>query len=212
VASILAAGKTKDMTKALGHDSSDSYYFRCPICDKKCQCAVHRKKHEDEAAAKGDGGGGSSGGASVGGPSSAADLEKFAKEAGIPVSEVAGLMNDSATRNKGKPKPTAEVKKVQKPAPEKKPVTKKPTPKKDPAAPKEKISTTTKDKVPKENTKQKASKAKITPMDPSQTNTLKLVPVSGPPQPLIRKPKHVNDPDFEWIAISYPLNIISARL
>jgi hypothetical protein len=202
VASILAAGKTKDMTKALGHDSSDSYYFRCPICDKKCQCAVHRKK-QDEAAAKGDGGGGSGGG-----QSSAADLEKFAKEAGIPVSEVAGLMNDSATRNKGKPKPV-DVKKVQEPAPEKKQVTKKPNPKKDPAAPKEK--TTTKDKMPKAP---KPSKAKdAAPLVPHQTNTLKLVPVPpGPPLPLIRKPRHVDDPNFEWIAISYPLNIISARL
>jgi len=197
---IQAEGKVKDFTKVLGHDASESYYFKCPVCEQKCSCYQHRKKVQDGEA----------------------DLQAFAKEAGVPVAEVTGIMNGPATGDQGKvkgpPKKEKEVKPKENKEKDAKPKEKKEKESK-PKEPKEKE---LKEKKPKEKKpaaekKEKAPKElkpkeKKPAIDPTMMTTIRLPLITGPPKPLIRKPKHVDDPNFEFLAISHPLNIINARL
>jgi len=198
---IHAAGKPKDFTKALGHDSSEAYFFRCPVCEKQCQCYLHRPKDAvtpvTGAAAK-----------------STANLEAFAKEAGLQPSEVAGMMNDTPTRNKGKAKEKEPVKEKEKGAPKLEPAKKKAKAKvkeetKAKAETKEPKKATTKEPK-KAAAKKEEAKAKKEVVKPD--STLKLAAVSGPVPPVIKKPKNVEDPNFEFLAISHPLPVIELRL
>lgn len=126
-------------------------------------------------------------------------------------------MNDSSTRNKGKASKAAlKNKEVNQPADKK---TKKekhdPLPKKT----KEKKKAAEKDKPAKEpKTKsRKDVKPAVGGEGMPLTKKTALLPppslaANGPLISLPLKPKSVEDPNFEFIAISYPLNIIEARL
>ncbi|KAF8539467.1 hypothetical protein BDD12DRAFT_837908 [Trichophaea hybrida] len=174
---IKAKGKVKDLTQVLGHDASDSYYFKCPVCENKCMCYQHRKKEPEGQEA---------------------GLQAFAKEAGVPVAEVTEIMNGSMDA------PPKEVKPKEVKPKEVKPKEKKPKETK-PKEPKEKKPKEKKEKAPKE-------KKPAPTVDPAMMTTIRLPLATGSLKPLIRKPKHVDDPNFEFIAISHPLNIVQARL
>lgn len=182
-------------------------------------------------------------------------MEEFARDAGVPVAQIAGIMNDSSTRNKGKaakaggavlenkevnqpaastattpvtdkktkkekhyqlPKKTKEEKK--KAAEKDKPAKDKPA-KDKPGKNKPAKDKPTKDKPvkePKPKPQKDVKKPAVGEGGVALTKQTALRPPSlaanGPLVPPPLKPKSVEDPNFEFIAISYPLNIIEARL
>lgn len=178
---IHAAGKPKDFRKVLGHDSSENYYFRCPVCEKKCQCSNHRPKDNTE--------------------------ENENAEAGAKPSEVAGTVNDTPLRNKGKADEKAKEKELpKKEAPKKKEKTME-------TKEESKAKTETKEAKKKPAAKKRKKKDEATDVVVKPDSTLKLVAVSGPmPPPVIQKPKLLENPKFEFIAISHQEPVIELRL
>lgn len=96
--------KVKDLS-SLGH-AQDEYVFRCLACRGTCVCKKHREEREAKERDGKDG------------KATKDGLEAFAKEAGVSTAEMAGIINDSATRTKGKQAKEKEAKpkeKVEKP-------------------------------------------------------------------------------------------------
>ncbi|KAI5858138.1 hypothetical protein BZA05DRAFT_415498 [Tricharina praecox] len=199
---IHGAGKPHNLT-TLGHDASEAYLFRCPVCEKKCQCYLHRPPEEaasdSNTAAK-----------------SAAHLAMFAKEAGVDPAEIEGMMNDTPTRNRGKGKEVVKGKEkvVVRPESAKKKTDKgkeKAIPKSE-SAKKPKAEAEAKAKAEAKGLKKAPLKKDKAKEEAQSSSTLKLVTISGPMPPAVKKPKHVEDPNFEFLAISHPLPVIALRL
>ena len=136
----------------------------------------------------------------------------------MPVAQIAGIMNDSSTRNKGKAtKAALKNKEVNQPADKK---TKKEKHDQLPKKAKEKKKKAAEKDKPAKEPKAKSRKDAKPVVGGEGMSLIKktaLLPppslaTNGPPIPLPLKPKSVEDPNFEFIAISYPLNIIEARL
>lgn len=184
-AAIVAAGRPKELNKLLGHVPTEAYVWRCPVCCKNCNCAPHRKQY---------------------GLPPTGFILSLAKENGLTVAqllqdpsamEAAKVAREAATPKKlksleggGEQKEKGKEKKSK--------TTDKPkerVPKKPPAEAKKLV--------------EKVAKAATTKVD-----KLLIPPVIAPApiKPFIRQPKHVEDPEFEFIGISYPLKVIEKRL
>jgi hypothetical protein len=167
---IKAQGKA-DPFKILGHDTEETYTWKCPVCDNKCNCYNHRKKEENKED----------------------QLAKFAQEAGVSVDVVKGMADDET--------PRVVAQKMEKATPKTK-VEKKP---KTAEKNKEKVD------VKKPSTKKADSKKKVQPPVDGMM-TMKLPLASGPPKSVLKKPRDVEEPNFQFIILDQPLEIVFARM
>lgn len=211
---IVAAGRPKDLNKLLGHVQTEAYVWRCPVCCKNCNCAPHRKQY---------------------GLPPAGFIASLAKEKGLTVAqllqdpgamEMAKLARDAAA--------AATPKKVKVLASDGAVEVKEKKVKKvvDKDKPKERIAKVKKstekalggstDKTKEKSTEKASGKAKektTTKIAKAAAKDMMMImPVvalaiaPAPIKPFIRMPKHVDDPEFEFIGISYPLEVIEKRL
>lgn len=210
---IVAAGRPKDLNKLLGHVQTEAYVWRCPVCCKNCNCAPHRKQYglppagfiASLAKEKGltvaqllqDPG--------------AMEMAKLAREAAAAATpkKVKALTSEGAVEgkekkikkvvDKGTDKPKERIAKV-----------KKSTEKAQGSTDKTKEKSTEKvSGKAKEKAAAKAAKAAAKDM---MMPVIALSIAPAPIKPFIRMPKHVDDPEFEFIGISYPLEVIEKRL
>lgn len=232
LATIIAAGRPKELNKLLGHVHTEAYVWRCPVCCKNCNCAPHRKQY---------------------GLPPVGFIASLAKEKGLTVSqllqdpsamEAAKMARDAAATPKKMKLPASEGAVVVVEGKEKKLKKLVVVMEKGKDKPKERIAKKAvpgeakKEKVPmssadkKEKSMEKAlvkakekaaakaakavakaaakaaTKAAAKDIMPVVASTITLAPI----KPFIRQPKHVEDPDFEFIGISYPLEVIEKRL
>lgn len=213
---IVAAGRPKDLNKLLGHVQTETYVWRCPVCCKNCNCAPHRKQY---------------------GLPPAGFIASLAKEKGLTVAqllqdpgamEMAKLAREAAAAaatpkkvkltsegavegkekklkkvvDKGTDKPKERIAKVKK-STEKGPGT---------STDKTKEKSTEK-ALGKAKEKAAAKAAKAAAKDMMMMMPMMALSIAPAPiKPFIRMPKHVDDPEFEFIGISYPLEVIEKRL
>lgn len=197
---LVAAGRPKDLNKLLGHVPTETYVWRCPVCCKSCNCAPHRKQYGLQPAGL---------------------IASLAKENGLTVAqllqdpaamEAARVAKEAATPKKLKLLEGGGVEEKEKEKKPKKTTTDKP---------KERIPKKLTEKVPGSSTEKVKvkpaggkAKEKVAKAAAAKVDKLPVPPVIAPApiKPFIRQPKHVEDPEFEFIGISYPLEVIEKRL
>lgn len=190
VPTIISAGRPKDLNKLLGHVQTELYVWRCPICSKNCNCAPHRKQY---------------------GLAPAGLISSLAREKGLTVAQLlqdpgaieAATLAKEAAPKKVKP-PSDDLERAGREGGNQKgKKTKKP------------VHNGT-DKVKDRLIDKVVEKAKEKVAKPMADKVHKhIMPTATPPtliKPFLKQPKHVEDPDFEFIGISYPLEVIGKRL
>ncbi|RPB17759.1 hypothetical protein P167DRAFT_601557 [Morchella conica CCBAS932] len=205
---ILAAGRPKDFNKLLGHVHTEPYVWLCPICRKICNCAPHRKQY---------------------GLPPTGFLTSFAKEQGLSVAQLlqdpnaveaarlAKEKRDAARKEKAKAPGKDKDKEVadggaEKEKKEKK--EKKDTEKKKPAEKKEKVDKSATEKGKDKVTSNPILKPSKSASEKKKDDKPKMLASAAPVviKPFVKQPKYVSDPEFEFIGISYPLEVIEKRL
>ncbi|KAH0609324.1 uncharacterized protein H6S33_012810 [Morchella sextelata] len=187
---------------------SKPYVWLCPICRKICNCAPHRKQY---------------------GLPPAGFLTSFAKEQGQSVAQLlqdpnaveaarlAKEKRDAARKEKGKAPGKDKDKEVadggaEKEKKEKK--EKKDTEKKKPAEKKEKVDKSATEKGKDKVASNPIPKPSKSALEKKKDDKPKMLASAAPVviKPFVKQPKYVSDPEFEFIGISYPLEVIEKRL
>jgi hypothetical protein len=237
---VVSEGKPDDPTKLLTHSPSEDYLFQCPTCTDTCTCYLHKRRALEAGGTSADGGGSKAGGDLETSAKEAGVPARQLTDMKDDATMKAETRNGGEPKEKEPPTKKESPKKKESPTKKESPAKKAPSKRRQPKMPNEKTKPATKElqkepatkevkklkekkdsagkkdgtKVPEKEKahppKGKKDTQKMTANDAGKLNP----PPAGvePLRPVLKKPEHVNVPNFEWINISHPLSVISGRL
>ncbi|TGZ81220.1 hypothetical protein EX30DRAFT_371580 [Ascodesmis nigricans] len=207
---IISTPRPKDLSNILGHASDTPYIYKCPVCSGNCNCSAHRKKA---------------------GLPLAGNIKHLSQITGKTVQELLNNDEELAKAKELDRKQREESGKSMgyKTAPTDSPVGSDGMPKRVPMTEEErkrKKAEQQKRYKEKARLKAQAEKAavagdedakneivqKIMTIAPEAPPVMIMPTIQMPSKPYVKKPRNVEPPHFEYIAIDFPIGIIRARL